>query len=71
MDGVPVIDQDGNRLGDSKIAAKEGIGSVVLSRILMASPGMSNLKRFDLLREIKRLFLLFAMSAGSFVKVYL
>ncbi|ODN01146.1 Sideroflexin-3 [Orchesella cincta] len=39
-DGVPVIDKDGNRIGDSKIAAKQGIGSVVLSRILMASPGM-------------------------------
>lgn len=40
-DGVPVVDNAGNRLGDSKIAAREGIGSVVFSRILMASPGMS------------------------------
>lgn len=38
--GIPVFDKNGNRLGDSAIAAKVGITQVVLSRIGMASPSM-------------------------------
>lgn len=38
--GIPVVDNNGNKLGESKTAAKWGITQVVLSRILMASPGM-------------------------------
>ncbi|KAK2716533.1 sideroflexin-1-like [Artemia franciscana] len=40
QNGVPVTDENGNKLGESKIAAKRGITQVVLSRIGMASPGM-------------------------------
>lgn len=39
--GIPVTDEDGNRIGESKAAARKAIGSVVFSRIVMASPGMS------------------------------
>lgn len=38
--GIPVCDENGNKIGDSKVAAQKGIASVTFSRILMASPGM-------------------------------
>lgn len=41
MRGIPVTDQDGNRIGESKAAARKAIASVVFSRIVMASPGMT------------------------------
>lgn len=40
LHGIPVFDQDGNRLGESKIAAKRAIAMTVISRISMAVPGM-------------------------------
>ncbi|CAL8082325.1 unnamed protein product [Orchesella dallaii] len=39
-EGIPVTDENGNRLGVSANAANEGIFQVVLSRIGMAVPGM-------------------------------
>ena len=41
MHGVPIFDENGNRLGESKMAAKSAISQVVFSRIMMATPGMS------------------------------
>ncbi|XP_071948656.1 sideroflexin-1-like isoform X2 [Antedon mediterranea] len=41
QNGIPVFDVNGNRLGDSKIAAKYSIFQVVVSRIGMALPGMA------------------------------
>ncbi|PAA77120.1 hypothetical protein BOX15_Mlig000223g3 [Macrostomum lignano] len=38
--GIPVLDSEGRRLGDSTAAAKRAIGQVVFSRICMATPGM-------------------------------
>uniref|UniRef100_A0A8D2K1M8 Sideroflexin-1 n=1 Tax=Theropithecus gelada TaxID=9565 RepID=A0A8D2K1M8_THEGE len=38
--GIPVTDENGNRLGESANAAKQAITQVVVSRILMAAPGM-------------------------------
>lgn len=38
--GIPVTDENGNRLGESANAAKQAITQVVISRILMAAPGM-------------------------------
>ncbi|XP_031568856.1 sideroflexin-1-like [Actinia tenebrosa] len=38
--GIPVTDHDGNKIGESKAAARKAIASVVLSRIGMATPGM-------------------------------
>jgi hypothetical protein len=40
QEGVPVSDINGNKLGDSKIAAQRGIALVTFSRIGMAAPGM-------------------------------
>ncbi|KAL4231603.1 Sideroflexin-1 [Mactra antiquata] len=40
IDGIPVFDDNGNRIGDSKMAAKSAITQVVFSRIMMAMPGM-------------------------------
>lgn len=39
-EGVSLIDENGNNVGQSTVAAKKGIFSVCISRILMASPGM-------------------------------
>lgn len=38
--GTPVFDDHNNKLGYSKVAAQNGIGQVILSRIFMALPGM-------------------------------
>jgi hypothetical protein len=40
-DGIQVTDENGKNLGKSKVAAKQAITQVVLSRIGMAVPGMS------------------------------
>jgi len=40
LHGIPVFDDNGNRLGDSKVAAKRAIAMTVISRITMALPGM-------------------------------
>ncbi|MPC59747.1 Sideroflexin-1 [Portunus trituberculatus] len=40
QDGVTLLDKNGNKVGESKTAAKWGIAAVCVSRILMASPGM-------------------------------
>ncbi|MEQ2189204.1 hypothetical protein GOODEAATRI_022841 [Goodea atripinnis] len=41
--GIPVMDENGNRLGESANAAKQAIVQVVVSRIGMAVPAMGNL----------------------------
>ena len=40
QDGVTLVDKDGRRVGRSATAAKEGIGAVLVSRIMMGAPGM-------------------------------
>ncbi|ESO97003.1 hypothetical protein LOTGIDRAFT_159748 [Lottia gigantea] len=40
LNGIPVFDENGNRLGESKTAAKSAITQVVISRVFMATPGM-------------------------------
>ncbi|XP_059555216.1 sideroflexin-1 isoform X1 [Myotis daubentonii] len=39
--GIPVTDENGTRLGESAQAAQQAIAQVVVSRILMAAPGMA------------------------------
>uniref|UniRef100_A0A8D2CUB8 Sidoreflexin n=1 Tax=Sciurus vulgaris TaxID=55149 RepID=A0A8D2CUB8_SCIVU len=39
--GIPVTDDSGTRLGESTHAAQQAISQVVVSRILMAAPGMA------------------------------
>ncbi|XP_047129252.1 sideroflexin-1 isoform X1 [Hydra vulgaris] len=41
MHGIPVFDENGNRLGESKIAAQNAVQMTVVSRIIMALPGMT------------------------------
>jgi hypothetical protein len=45
QEGVPISDINGNRLGNSKTAAKRGIALVTLSRIGMAAPGMGEYRK--------------------------
>jgi tricarboxylate carrier len=40
QNGVTVLDENGNKIGESKAAAKEAIAMVTVSRIAMATPGM-------------------------------
>lgn len=40
QNGITLTTESGEKVGNSKIAAREGIAMVVMSRILMASPGM-------------------------------
>ncbi|XP_053407857.1 sideroflexin-1-like [Mercenaria mercenaria] len=47
MHGIPVFDINGNRVGESKNAARSAIAQVVFSRIMMATPGMSKLLIFE------------------------
>ena len=46
-EGIQVYDENGNYLGNSKIAAKKAITEVVISRIGMAAPGMSKLSTLN------------------------
>ncbi|XP_037780287.1 LOW QUALITY PROTEIN: sideroflexin-2-like [Penaeus monodon] len=41
QNGITVCDDKGNELGESKLAAAKGITQVVVSRIIMAAPGMT------------------------------
>ena len=40
INGVPVMDANGNRLGTSSIAARQAVGLTVISRVSMTVPGM-------------------------------
>lgn len=57
-EGIEVYDSAGNKLGESKTAAKKAIREVVTSRIAMASPGMRKysivMNRYSLFQSLLR-----------------
>ncbi|KAH8872487.1 Sideroflexin-1 [Schistosoma japonicum] len=40
-EGTPIFDENGEKLGKSTVVGRRAISQVVVSRILMASPGMT------------------------------
>uniref|UniRef100_A0A8V0YEG8 Sidoreflexin n=1 Tax=Gallus gallus TaxID=9031 RepID=A0A8V0YEG8_CHICK len=61
--GIPITDENGNRLGESTKAAQQAITQVVISRILMAAPGMA-IPPFIMNTLEKRAFLKLAGTMG-------
>eukprot|EP00057_Strongylocentrotus_purpuratus_P019803 XP_011674277.1 PREDICTED: sideroflexin-1 [Strongylocentrotus purpuratus] len=57
--GIPVFDENGHRVGNSKKAAKSAITQVVISRIFMAMPGM-----------LLPAFVMNKLDKGTFLKRY-
>ncbi|XP_068204321.1 sideroflexin-1 isoform X3 [Palaemon carinicauda] len=43
QEGVTLVDQNGNKVGQSKTAATKGIAAVWISRVMMAAPGMDEM----------------------------
>lgn len=41
IEGIDVCDENGNKVGQSRVAAAKGISQVVLCRIIMCAPGMN------------------------------
>lgn len=51
LTGISLVDENGNKMTESRVAAAKGISQVVFSRIFMALPGMS--KYLSLAKEMK------------------
>ncbi|OPL21627.1 sideroflexin 1, partial [Mytilus galloprovincialis] len=60
LEGIPVYDADGNRVGESKKAAEKAIALVLFSRICMAAPGM-----------LTPPFIMHALESKAFMKPWL
>ncbi|XP_026468572.1 sideroflexin-2 isoform X2 [Ctenocephalides felis] len=75
--GIDVVDSEGRIIGKSRLAAAKGISQVVLSRIVMAAPGMlvlpiimERLEKFDWMRRLKILHApMQVMMVGCFLTV--
>ena len=57
-DGIAIVDENGQKLGNSKTMAKVAISQVVVSRIVMAMPGMS---KFYLTLTFPFIYLIFRL----------
>jgi len=64
INGIEVFDENGNHVGESRLAALKGITQVVVSRIAMAAPGMTLLpivmERLEKMRWMQRVKFLHA-----------
>lgn len=75
INGIEVFDENGNHVGESRLAAFKGITQVVVSRIAMAAPGMMLLpivmQRLEKMRWMQRVKFLHAplqvLMCGAFL----
>lgn len=58
--GVDLSDKNGNKIGQSRLAAVKGISQVIISRIVMCAPGMlilpvimERLEKYPWMQKIK------------------
>lgn len=69
--GIPVTDENGNRLGESPNAAKQAIVQVVVSRIGMAVPAMGNVNCTSInLRGYNQFVMVYKLRMRHFIELY-
>ena len=71
LQGIALTNSKGEKMGESKVAARKGIAMVTFSRILMASPGIKQLCLSSPLSQGHRYLMVFFWSTSlSFLHTY-
>ena len=69
LEGVVIVDAEGNKLGQSVTAAQRSIVSTTFSRICIAAPGMCKLRVFTNLQNY--ILVMIRVAATVFITVLL